>query len=101
MTNDIQTARKNFAAARTIERNWRLKRYSGRNSNATTETHAWKLRLAHEAVSRCDRKAQGLLTAEHKLAQRIAMCKDTISWDRPELVARLRATRAELRQLDA
>jgi hypothetical protein len=99
MNRDITTARKSFAAVRQIERNWRLDRYDGRNSDSTAQTHAYRLRQAHEAVARCDRAVQGLLTVEHDLASRIAQCKDATGWDRPELTTRLRAARKQLRAL--
>lgn len=87
-------ARKNFAAARTMHRNLRLGRYQGRNSGGDS---AYQMRCAAEAAKAAGRDLEGLLWAEHKLAERVSENADA-GERRPELRTRLAGLRRELKE---
>jgi hypothetical protein len=90
-------ARKEFAAARTKSRNLRLKRYEGRNNGGDTTRN---MELAGKFAREAGRTLEGLLWAEHRLAERVSEARDN-GVDRPELRARLAGYRREIAALVA
>lgn len=93
------TARKLLAKVRGVERNYRLGLYTGRNSASTerdragAEAEAWRLLLAGDMP----RELSGLLTEEHKTAQRLQLAVEA-DQARPELRARQAVTQRRVRE---
>lgn len=92
----VRQARNHLAAARTIERNQRLRRYNGRNAGLTESALSHHYGAAAIAESALPRELRGLLWAEHDLAERLSVARDC-GQNRPELRKRLAATRRELK----
>jgi len=94
-TKTVADARKEFAAARTKHRNLRLKRYEGRNNGGDA---TYNLERATALVAGLPRELQGLLWAEHRLAERVSENRDA-GQARPELAKRLAGYRRQIRML--
>lgn len=99
----VEEARDADRRARTIERNLRLGRYTGRNDRFTYETLDRHLGRRDRMVERLiDQHGQsgrwlaGRLTEEFGLARRVSEARDA-EQDRPELRDRLAVVQAEIR----
>jgi hypothetical protein len=92
----IRWLRALLARIRQAERNSRLGRYEGRNSASTGRWMDSDWERYSTTERRLLRAVRGLLVAEHGLATRISENRDA-GIPRPELQARLTATRRRLR----
>lgn len=89
----VTKVRKLQSSIRTMNRNVRLRRYQGRNSGGDTTYLQGQVDTLLPTLSR---QLQGLLTHEHKLAERISENRDQ-GMDRPELRARMTGLRREIK----
>lgn len=98
MTNTTATtARDLLRQVRVIERNYRLRRYNGRNAHSTELERSSREARAWAIIVGLPRELGGMLTAEHRLAVRIAENREQ-GVARPELDARMTVLRRELRR---
>lgn len=91
----VAQIRAEFAKVRTMKRNLRLGMYEGRNNGGNYD---YALDRAEKAARDLPRALEGALWAEHRLALRISENRDA-GQDRPELRARLAATRKSIRDM--
>lgn len=92
----VAQVRKHFSAARAMNRNLRLGHYQGRNGGGSAAvTHE---REAAKLARTLGRELEGMLWAEHQLAERISLARD-MGQERPELRERMTRYRRELRLL--
>lgn len=89
----LAAARADFAVARSMHRNLRLKRYEGRNGGGDSTL---RIESATAHARELPRALEGLVWAEHRLAERISENND-MGQPRPELRARMTGMRRELR----
>lgn len=92
----VRKARKHFAAARSMRRNLRLRLYQGRNNGGSA--NEYHERQGWDLIRDLPRDLEGLLTAEHRLAERISVNRD-LGHERPELRARMVDIRRSIRDL--
>lgn len=95
MNANAKKVRRLQASIRTMHRNVRLDRYQGRNGGGDTTYLQSQVDALFPSLSH---KLQGLLTSEHKLAERISENQD-LGNPRPELRARLVNLRHQIREL--
>jgi hypothetical protein len=91
------TARHLLSQVRVIERNYRLRRYNGRNAHSTELERSSREQRAWTIIRDLPRELGGQLTEEHRLATRIAENREQ-GVQRPELDARLTAIRRAIRR---
>lgn len=93
----IIKARRHLARVRDIDRNLRLRRYEGRNSDFTDATLNYHADEATKLIDQLPRGTASLIRDEHALALRVSRARDR-GEDRPELRERLNNARRSLRQ---
>lgn len=90
----VKRVRKLQSSIRTLNRNVRLHRYEGRNRGGDT---TYLQAQVDVLLPTLPRRLQGLLTHEHKLAERISENRDA-GHARPELRARMTGLRSEIKE---